>query len=222
MSNKSVKKSAAQKKWLSNRRDRRTIIAPEYHLIITEGTKTEPYYFEGLKREVNRFYQNRISLVIQGVGQGENTLSLLDYAQNYVKKDPDKYKHVWLVYDKDDFPKDRFDNTFYKCQSISQNSPVVYHALWSNECIELWFLLHFATLDVALHRKEYYPKLTGHLGFQYEKNCDNIYAFLRPILQTAINNAKKIRDRFTNVPPSKCNPATTVYEIFEYLKFYLQ
>lgn len=47
MSMKPCKKSDLNKKWMSDRRDRRITIAPEYHLIVTEGTKTEPQYFGG-------------------------------------------------------------------------------------------------------------------------------------------------------------------------------
>ena len=222
MSMKPRKKSDSQKKWMTDRRDRRIIIAPEYHLIVTEGTKTEPQYFDGLKKDINNLYKGRISIVIEGVGQGANTLTLLERAQKIVEKEPDKYKHVWLVYDKDDFPKDDFDNTYFKCKSLSGNGDsVMYHALWSNECIEYWFLLHYLSLDAALHRNEYYPKLTECLGSKYEKNREDIYSLLKPNIKKAIDNAKRIEANNNGLPPSQCTPGTTVYEIFEILESYL-
>lgn len=221
MSMKPRKKSDSQKKWMTERRDRQIIIAPEYHLIVTEGTKTEPQYFDGLKKDINRLYKGRID--IEGVGQGANTLTLLEYVQKIVEKEPDKYKHVWLVYDKDDFPKDDFDNTCFKCKSLSGNGEaVVYHALWSNECIEYWFLLHYMALGSALHRSEYYPKLTNCIGSKYEKNREDIYTLLKPNLKKAIENAKHINENNKGKPPSQCTPGTTVYEIFEMLGSYLQ
>ncbi|MGN0620943.1 MAG: RloB family protein [Porcipelethomonas sp.] len=222
MSMKPRKKSDSQKKWMTDRRDRRITIAPEYHLIVTEGTKTEPQYFDGLRKGINRLYKGRISIVIEGIGQGANTLTLLERAQKIVEKEPDKYKHVWLVYDKDDFPKDDFDNTYFKCKSLSENcDSVVYHALWSNECIEYWFLLHYMALDSALHRSEYYPKLTDCLGSKYEKNREDIYALLKPNIKTAIDNAKRVEANNEGMPPSQCTPGTAVYEIFEMLESYL-
>ena len=222
MSMKPRKKSDSQKKWMTDRRDRRITIAPEYHLIVTEGTKTEPQYFDGLKKDINNLYKGRISIVIEGVGQGANTLTLLERAQKIVEKEPDKYKHVWLVYDKDDFPKDDFDNTYFKCKSLSGNGDsVMYHALWSNECIEYWFLLHYLSLDAALHRNEYYPKLTECLGSKYEKNREDIYSLLKPNIKKAIDNAKRIEANNNGLPPSQCTPGTTVYEIFEILESYL-
>lgn len=222
MSMKPRKKSDSQKKWMTDRRDRRITIAPEYHLIVTEGTKTEPQYFDGLKKDINNLYKGRISIVIEGVGQGANTLTLLERAQKIVEKDPEKYKHVWLVYDKDDFPKDDFDNTYFKCKSLSVNGDsVMYHALWSNECIEYWFLLHYLSLDAALRRNEYYPKLTECLGSKYEKNREDIYSLLKPNIKKAIDNAKRIEANNNGLPPSQCTPGTTVYEIFEMLESYL-
>ena len=81
MSNKPPKKSDSNKAWRKPRCERPRMISPEYHLIVTEGTKTEPYYFEGLRNEINFKYPGRISIKIEGVGQGANTLSLLARAE---------------------------------------------------------------------------------------------------------------------------------------------
>ena len=59
-------------------------ISPEYHLIITEGLKTEPLYFEGLKKAVNQKYTGRIEIV--GLGEGANTLTILDTEENYYER----------------------------------------------------------------------------------------------------------------------------------------
>ena len=226
MSKKPEKKSDINKGWMKKRRDNSRMIAPEYHLIVTEGTKTEPNYFNKLKEEINRKYAHRIAIKIEGIGEGSNTLTLLEradkIAKEYEKKHSIQFNHIWLVYDKDDFPKDDFDNTYYRCLALSkQSDSTVYHALWSNECIEYWFLLHFMLLNSAVSRNEYYPKLSDELNFKYEKNLDDIYSLLKPHLETAIRNAKQIADRNDGLPPSKCTPGTAVYAIFEKLKSYL-
>lgn len=144
MSNKPEKKSDENKKWMTSRYDRRSVaIAPEYHLIITEGEKTEPNYFKALKEEINKKYPGRISIDIEGIGEG--TTKLLKRAQKIVRSSSIEYKHVWIVYDKDEFLDEDFDSTASACKSLS-DSNVMYHALWSNECIEYWFLLHFVGL----------------------------------------------------------------------------
>ena len=207
---------------MSTRRDRKITIAPEYHLIVTEGEKTEPNYFRGLRNEINKYYKNRIEIEINGVGQGANTLTLLDKAQEYVARSSNKYTHIWLVYDKDDFPKDDFDNTYFKCQSLTnENEGIFYHALWSNECIEYWFLIHFAPLDSTLIREEYYPRLSKFLKSKYTKNKADMYDLLKPYIKTAIANAKRTAENNKGLPPSQCEPGTAVYEIFELLGDYI-
>lgn len=222
MSMKPDKKSDLNKKWIKRRIDRHIPLEPEYHLIVTEGKKTEPLYFTGLRDDFNRLHHGRISISIEGIGQGANTLTLLERAQSIVNKSSNTYKHVWLVYDKDDFPKDDFDNTLYKCQALSEDgSSVIYHALWSNECIEYWFLLHYESLDAALHRSNYYPKLTKYLSSKYEKNREDIYEILKPNMKKAIDNARRISENNKGLPPSQCTPGTAVYEIFDMLISYL-
>ena len=127
---------------MQSRPDRQIRILPEYHLIVSEGAKTEPNYFAGLQKEIDAIRKGRIRIRIEG--EGANTLSLLTRAQEYVKNDNNPVRHVWLVYDRDNFPIDDFDNTWHKCIDLNKSdATVTYHALWSNQCIELWFLLHF-------------------------------------------------------------------------------
>ena len=82
------------------RRDSRQMISPEYHLIVSEGTKTEPKYFEKIKETIDAKYRDRIHLDISG--KGDNTVNLFIRAVNDVARSSNVYKHVWLVFDKDD------------------------------------------------------------------------------------------------------------------------
>jgi len=56
MSLKPAKKSDQSKSWMQPRRDRQKMIQPEYHLIVTEGTETEPPYFNAMGAIINRNY----------------------------------------------------------------------------------------------------------------------------------------------------------------------
>ena len=82
MSLKPPKKSDLGKSWMKPRRDKNILICPEYHLIVTEGTETEPQYFEAIRTIINSQYRDKIQLDIHGAG--DNTLSLLDKAMNLV------------------------------------------------------------------------------------------------------------------------------------------
>lgn len=117
MSLKPPKKSDLGKSWMKPRRDKNILICPEYHLIVTEGTETEPQYFEAIRTIINSQYRDKIQLDIHGAG--DNTLSLLDKAMNLVMNNPNGYKHVWIVYDTDDFPAKRINKTNELCINIS-------------------------------------------------------------------------------------------------------
>ena len=221
MSKKPIKKSDSNKSWKRDRRDRSMLINPEYHLIVTEGTKTEPQYFDGLEKEINNDYPNRINIHIEGIGQGANTITLVDRAMKLQERSGNRFKHIWVVFDKDDFPTEHFNEAVSRCNDISGDD-CTYHALWSNQCIELWFLLHFSYFDSDLYRDEYYPKLTERIGSKYEKNREDIYNVLRNNLTKAIKNSKRLMDYHGGKSPAQCAPATAVYEIFEKLLPYLK
>lgn len=53
MSLKPPKKSDLGKSWMKPRRDKNILIRPEYHLIVTEGTETEPQYFEAIRMDIS-------------------------------------------------------------------------------------------------------------------------------------------------------------------------
>ena len=222
MSLKPPKKSDLDKSWMKARRDKPKKIQPEYHLIITEGTNTEPAYFGAMKDIINSAYPDRIQLSIHGAG--DNTLNLFQKAKQLVLASANGYKHVWIVYDTDDFPADHINKTADLCASESTEE-TTYHAIWSNQCIELWFLLHFSFMQSALHRSSYWPKLTEILSAQglgpYEKNRADMYQILFPYMNAAIANAKKLDKINDGKLPSASAPGTKVHVLVKKLKPYL-
>lgn len=100
-----------------------------------------------------------------------------------------------------------------------------YHAIWSNQCIELWFLLHFSFMQSDLHRTSYWPKLTEiltALGYgEYKKNRTDMYQILLPYMDAAIANAEKLDRVNEGKLPSASAPGTKVYELVKKLKPYL-
>lgn len=222
MSLKPLKKSDLGKDWVKSRKSRKIRLQPEYHLIVTEGTETEPQYFGEIKKIINENYRDRIQLQIAGMG--DNTLSLFEKAKKIAFESANEYKHVWVVYDTDDFPPEHVNTTAVLCDSISTDE-MIFHAIWSNQCIELWFLLHFGYYQSDIHRSEYWPKLSYYLnslGYgDYSKNRDDMYQILRPFMEIAIANAKRLNKVNKGRTPSASAPGTKVYEIIEKLKPYL-
>lgn len=222
MSLKPLKKTDMNKSWMKKRRDKQIKIQPEYHLIVTEGTKTEPEYFRAIRDIINSQYKDRVQLDIYG--EGENTLNLFDRAQKHVNNSPNIYKHVWIVYDTDDFPSDHINKTAQLCENCS-NDETTYHAIWSNQCIELWFLLHFSYFQSDIHRQEYWEKLSKSMSLYglgtYTKGRSDMYMVLRPYLEIAIQNAKRLDEVNKGRKSSAAAPGTKMHEMLQTLKPYL-
>lgn len=222
MSLKPEKKSDQGKSWMQPRRDCHKMIQPEYHLIVTEGTETEPPYFKAMGAIINSNYPDRINIKVEG--KGDNTLSLYNKAKKLVARSATVYRHVWVVYDTDDFPATHIDETARLCE-VDSNAETTYHAIWSNQCVELWFLLHFSFLQSDLHRNEYWPKLTEILKSlgegEYRKNRDDMYRILYPYMDAAIANAKKLEKINAGKSPSKSAPGTMIHTLVGKLKPYL-
>ena len=222
MSLRPPKKSDLGKTWMKPRGGRVVRIQPEYHLIVTEGMETEPAYFRAVQDAVNRCYRGRVQLDVSG--EGRNTLSLFDAARRRVRESLNGYRHVWIVYDTDDFPPEHVDQVAELAAQYS-GEETTYHAVWSNQCFELWFLLHFSYFQSDLHRSGYWPKLTECLqsmnAGSYRKNREDLYALLRPRLETAIANARRLEEQNRGKPPSRAAPGTRMHELMETLLPYL-
>ena len=172
MSLKPPKKSDLGKSWMKDRRDKARMIQPEYHLIASEGTETEPQYFGAIQKIINTKYRDRIQLKVEGIG--DNTVNLLMKVRQYVQNYGIVFKHVWIVYDTDDFPAENIDMVAQRCEEYNAQGETIYHAVWSNQCVELWYLLHFMYMDTDIDRSRYWPKLSDWLknigAGSYEKN----------------------------------------------------
>ena len=120
-------------------------LAPPNYLIICEGKETEPNYFNGLKQKINEKFGDRISIVpaIKIKGTGLNTESLVKYTKQYINKSPKVYGQVWVVFDKDDYSDEQFDN------AIKLNE---YNSAWSNPNFEIWLLSHFKKITTPLSK----------------------------------------------------------------------
>lgn len=222
MSLKPLKKSDLRKSWINPRRDKVIKMPPEFHLIVTEGTDTEPLYFQRIREIINLNYKGKIEIEIHD--EGDNTLSLFEKAHRRALASANVFKHVWIVYDTDDFPAKHIDETARLCKVISSED-TRYHAVWSNQCIELWFLLHFSFMQSDIHRNEYFSKLTDCLTKisrgNYLKSRTDMFDVLLPFIDTAVENAKKLDRLNAKKLPSQSAPGTKVFELVEKLKTYL-
>ncbi|MDO4336971.1 MAG: RloB family protein [Eubacteriales bacterium] len=197
---------------------------PPYTMIICEGVKTEPLYLSGFARKINEQYKEiskKEHIVVFGTGR--NTKGLLNFVDRMVAEGKWKgYERFWLVYDKDDFPYDNFDNTQFSVEGREKSKIKV---AWSNESIELWFLLHFQDYRSDNGRAQYIEKLKEY--FDYSKTREDLYDVImrKGSLEDAKRRAKKLFGEFQEngiTSPSAMVPATRMYELVEELESYIR
>lgn len=221
-------KKAGMENWKKKRRQEYLKMKTYRCYIFCEGQQTEPNYFLGFKNliETNPIYKNMVLIEIEPC-QAE-TMRVISMAEDYVKKNQIDQGQIWCVYDKDSFPSQRFNGVVERINTLNKTDPnLQYHAAWSNECIEFWFLLHFSYYTSNNHRTKYIEFLNDkfqqlEIG-KYHKNMNNIFAILlqhgNPKL--AIRHAKKILSDSAGKTPTDIAPGTKVYELVEELAQYL-
>ncbi len=196
---------------------------PPYTLIVCEGVKTEPLYLQGFVRKINRQYKGLTKqdhIVVYGTGR--NTNGLLSYVDQKVESGEwERFKRIWLVYDKDDFPLDHFDNTQFSAEG-RKNSRI--RVAWSNESFELWILLHFQEYGSDNGREQYIEKLNTY--FAYSKTREDLFEVVSESgsVKEAKRRARKLYDGFLaggQNTPSRMVPATRVFELVEELETYI-
>ena len=208
----------AFKKRFERKEQKRKINNREYrlfYLIVCEGEKTEPNYFESLRKELPVGV-----LHIEIEGSGRNTSSLIDYTIKIRDKSNKNYDKVWAVFDKDSFPNKNFNEAIAKAEAKNIN------CAWSNEAFELWFLLHFQFVSNAMSREDYKAYLereiireSGDKLYKYKKNDKGTYLLLEKYgsKNQAIIWAEELKSLNTDQKYHTHNPCTLVYKLIEEL-----
>ncbi|MDT6993832.1 RloB family protein [Burkholderia cenocepacia] len=172
-------------------------------LIVCEGEKTEPGYFNGF----------RVAGEVCDVrGLGANALSLVREANKIYKKGD--YTEVWCVFDRDSFPRKNV------IAALNQAAAWGFKCAFSNESFELWYVLHFCYLDTQITRKDYCDKLSGFLDRKYRKNDPLIFDELSARQEQAIKASKKLFKNIVvnGVERADARPHTSVHELVERLR----
>lgn len=180
--------------------------------IYTEGTKTEPNYFNSIKDELRL---SEIDIRVHGVSGFDNhTLPLVEGIIERKDKEEDGFEtEWWVVFDKDDHA------DFNKAIELARTNGI--NVAYSNESFELWFILHFEFLQSSLGRDKFEAKLTKLLGRKYEKNSSDIYELIKDKEADAMRNAKKLEETHDSakvISPGKRDPSTLVYKLVERLR----
>lgn len=174
-------------------------------LIVCEGGKTEPNYFNGF----TRFYDlTSVQVVIVGGDKsGITPKKVVEYAKDRHNK-PDcrdldiENKNVWCVFDRD-----KHDYFFEALQQAKDNG---FGVGFSNPSFELWLLLHFSYQTAHIERDKVTSKLKKHIP-KYEKNMGDIFEVTIEKLEDAMKSAPKLRDKHIGDGNQEThNPSTSV------------
>jgi len=187
-------------------------LPPKPHiLIVCEGEKTEPNYFNGL-RQVERLHATRVLEIVGGDEAGTHPKSIVKYAKEKKAElrpgDP-KYDAIWCVFDRDDH--ERIHEAFVMAEANG------FKVAFSNESFELWILLHYKDQRGAMGRRQLLREVKKEIP-GYEKGMKNIYALTIDKQSDAISRAKTLRLMHNNNGSDKqANPSSTVDKLVEYL-----
>ena len=197
---------------------------PGNYLIVTEDTETEVNYFKNIKRIIESSFNNniiveKIELDVQGTARSTKVL-----VNEAIKKRSLKaYSEVWVVFDKDD------NQDFDEAISLAKREGL--NVAWSNECFELWLLLHFQDLKSAIGRNDYYSKLTTHFknkninDGKYNKNINNIFDITSEYVAAAIKRSNALMEdhkKSNIISETKMNPGTKVQDLVSELIQYIK
>jgi len=167
----------------------------ETFLIICEGEKTEPNYFRSF-----RLTSSQVEDEIFGIG--DNTVSLVEKTIKYKEEAARygiKFDQIWCVFDK------------HKIKIA-----------YSNECFELWYLLHFHYTQNAMNRPEYIKRLSELLGKPYTKNSMEMYDLILSKQNDGIRNAEKLMSQYLPIHTASLRrPSTTVHFLVNELNRFL-
>lgn len=214
-------------------------------IIFTEDAMSEKLYFESFQTE-----KLKINVVEDQKSKMESIFRAIKHCEK--NKVFDKGIHIWCVFDRDfnGIPNelDKDEISFDESPHTAKRNNI--KVAWSNDCFELWILLHYEDVDEKepLLRNENYERLTEILKvdkkissdlhvnieqgtFNYVNNFKrkkNFINYILPTLKdptrrtTAIKRAEELEKYHAtrNVVPHKMCPCTMVHHLVKELLQY--
>ena len=181
-------------------------------LIVCEGEKTEPNYFNAFRTT---------GLDVDVVGKGGDPLNVVKVAQRYADKPPNDrlFHEVWCVFDRDEtsISPERFNEAIERAKRTGIN------VAYSNPCFELWYLLHFQPYNTPSSCADCCSKLEKAMRamrIQYRKNADDMFDLLAGRQAEAIRRAAQLLGQPELPGQEHNNPSTTVHKLVKRLNDY--
>lgn len=209
------KRKAKSAKGLQRRASRREAYAKV--LIVCEGEKTEPNYFNGIRN-----YYGLNSANVEVCGEcGSDPMNIVRYAKQRFREEKDAgdaFDKVFCVFDKD--AHSNYEQALDALISTQQQN--TFQAITSVPCFEYWLLLHFTYTThpyIALPGNsagnQVLQELQGYMP-TYRKAKQAVFTDLINQLEFAKNNA--IRSLREATDSGTDNPSTRVHELVSFMQ----
>jgi hypothetical protein len=204
----------------SYKRKRKYIRPSPFFIIVCEGKVTEVDYFKGFPyycklggvSSSGYQYSHAAVYIEPGAGQHEKVVEKANDVFVELKK---KYgtihpSEVWCVFDCD-------DNSAGLDRAIQAAELKKFNAIYSVQCFELWYLLHFQMITGAISKTEYDRRISRNLSICYSHGTKGMYTLLKERQEYAIRSAKQLWEQKAQVGELRCDPITNVYILVEAL-----
>lgn len=197
-------------------------------LIVCEGSKTEPIYFEEMRLLLELDTTN---ITIDGKC-GSSPINVVNHAYSEYIRDSssgDHYNRVYCVFDKDTHS--TYDEAIQKVKDINNSiekecnqDNIKFIAIKSVPCFEYWLLLHYIPSTKPFHgtgKKSAADRLIDQLKEyipDYKKTQKGLYKHLKEqgLLPSAKAHSRRIYEQSERTGDD--NPSTNIHELIEYLE----
>jgi len=180
-------------------------------VIVCEGEKTEPNYFNGLRDEL-KLSNARVEITGKGAS---NPMGVVSFAEKRYKEDKDAgfpFDRVFCVFDRNDHGD--YDEALQKIVKV-RGKEDVFNAKVSVPSFEYYLLLHYEYTTSPCTSAQALTRLKKHIG-GYTKGKKDIFAITCDKLETAKSNARK---SLTAARKSGSdNPLTEVHELVQFMQ----
>jgi hypothetical protein len=183
-------------------------------LIVCEGKKTEPLYFDALRRNMD--YPMERFGIVGGNISGTDPKCVVEYAKkrrNEINREVGRdanlmvaNENVFCIFDRDEH--ERLTDALQ--QARDNNFTIGY----SNPSFELWYLLHYSDQTAHIERDDVIRKLKNHVK-DYDKTEEGIFELIKDNEPDAVGRAESLRRMHNKngTDEIKANPRTTVDEV---------
>jgi hypothetical protein len=173
-------------------------------LIICEGKKTEPNYFKEIKKE---YRARTASITIKHSDYGTDPMSVVNYA--YELAIQGGFEQVYAVFDRDSHT--NYQSALQQAEKYKQElqnskkKPIIFKAIFSVPCFEIWLLLHFRQIFEPIDRFDVDKQLQDfwqqHCSKKYNKSDNDVFKNTKNLLETAFANLKYINKKNDGIEP---------------------